>query len=175
MKFSVSGCVKRVVLNRLAAGFIAMFFSQSTTYADPIPKGWQASNMKAIGYSDLDGRGGAFKMAIRRVADRWYLYMGHEWHRGWSILDVTDPTNPKYVKFVEGPDNTNTIQMEFHENIMVTALQRKQPNWGGDPKRPNEEGALIWDISDPVNWKQLAHWKTGSTGVHRLGYRAASM
>ena len=150
--------------------FIAIFTTHGVTYADPIPKGWQASNMKPIGYSDLDGRGGAFKMAVRRVADRWYLYMGHEWHRGWSILDVTDPTNPKYVKFVEGPDNTNTIQMEFHDNLMVTALQRKQPNWGGDPKRPNEEGALIWDISDPVNWKQLAHWKTGSTGVHRIGY-----
>ena len=150
--------------------FIAVFTTHGVIYADPIPKGWQASNMKPIGYSDLDGRGGAFKMAVRRVADRWYLYMGHEWHRGWSILDVTDPTNPKYVKFVEGPDNTNTIQMEFHDNLMVTALQRKQPNWGGDPKRPNEEGALIWDISDPVNWKQLAHWKTGSTGVHRIGY-----
>jgi len=142
----------------------------SSAYADPIPRGWQASNMKAIGYSDLDGRGGAFKMAIRQVKGRWYLYMGHEWHRGWTIIDVTDATNPKFVKFVEGPDNTNTIQMEFHDNLMITALQRKQPNWGGDPNRPNEEGALIWDISDPVNWKLLSHWKTGSTGVHRIGY-----
>ena len=46
------------------------------------------------------------------------------------------------MKFVEGPDNTNTIQMEFHDNIMVTALQRKQPNWGGDPNRPHDEGVL---------------------------------
>ena len=51
-----------------------------------------------------------------------------------------------------------------------TALQRKQPTWGGDPNRPHEEGALIWDISDPVNWKQLSHWKTGAIGVHRIGY-----
>ena len=111
-----------------------------------------------------------FKLAIRRVADRWYLYTGHEWHRGWTILDVTDAANPKLVKFVPGPDNTNTIQMEFHDNIMVTALQRKQPTWGGDPNRPHEEGALICDISDPVNWKQLSHWKTGAIGVHRIGY-----
>ena len=108
---------------------------QHAAHADPIPKGWQASNMKAVGYSGLDGRGGAFKMAIRQVTGRWYLYMGHEWHRGWTIIDVTDATNPKFVKFVEGPDNTNTIQMEFHDNLMLTALQRKQPNWGGDPKR----------------------------------------
>ena len=170
MKLSVRGSIHRLVLGISAAVSIGVLFTQLAAHADPIPKGWQASNMKAIGYSGLDGRGGAFKMAIRQVAGRWYLYMGHEWHRGWSILDVTNPTNPKYVKFVEGPDNTNTIQMEFHDNIMVTALQRKQPNWGGDPNRPNEEGVLIWDISDPVNWTQLSHWKTGSTGVHRIGY-----
>lgn len=156
------GCLLSLVLSVVALSSFAS--------ADPIPKGWQASSMKAIGYSDLDGRGGAFKMAIRQAKGRWYLYMGHEWHRGWTIIDVTDAANPKFVKFIEGPDNTSTIQMELHDNLMITALQKKQPNWGGDPNRPNDEGALLWDISDPVNWKLLSHWKTGSTGVHRIGY-----
>src|SRR5712691_1895212 len=167
MKFSASESIRRMVLGVSAA----VLFVQHGACAEPIPNGWQASNMKAIGYSGLDGRGGAFKMAIRRVADRWYLYMGHEWHRGWTILDVTDAANPRFVKFVSGPDNTNTIQMEFHGDVMLTALQRKQPNWGGDPNRPHDEGVLIWDIKDPVNWKPLSHWKTGSTVLHRIGYR----
>ena len=127
-------------LNGLARSFAVLsiaLIAQAAALADPIPKGWQASNMKAIGYSGLDGRGGAFKMAIRQSGGRWYLYMGHEWHRGWTILDVTDATSPKFVKFVPGPDNTNSIQMEFHGNLMLTALQRKQPTWGGDPKKPN--------------------------------------
>ena len=94
--------------------------------ADQIPAGWEASNLEPIGYSGLDGRGGAFKMAIKHVNDKWYLFMGHEWHRGWTILDVTDPKDPKFVKFVPGPDNTNSIQMEFHDNLMLTALQKKQ-------------------------------------------------
>ena len=126
--------------------------------------------MKPIGYSDLDGRGGAFKMAIREVKGRWYLYMGHLWHRGWSIVDVTDPANPKVAKFVPGPDNTWTIQMTLHDNIMITALQEISKEWGGDPSKPNEEGVFIWDISDPVNPKRLFHWKTGATGTHRNIY-----
>jgi hypothetical protein len=138
--------------------------------ADTIPAGWAADNIKPIGYSGLDGRGGAFKMAIKHVNDRWYMFLGHLWHSGWTILDVTDPANPKFLKFVEGPANTNTIQMEFHDNIMVTALQRRPLNWGGHPNEPNDEGALIWDISDPVNWKLLSHWKTGAFGIHRIGY-----
>jgi hypothetical protein len=138
--------------------------------ADQIPTGWEASNLKPIGYSGVDGRGGAFKMAIKHVNDKWYLFMGHLWHNGWTILDVTEPADPKFLKFVPGPDNTSTIQMEFHDNLMLTALQKKAPNWGGDPNRPNDEGVLLWDISDPLNWKQLSHWKTGSTGIHRIGY-----
>ena len=138
--------------------------------ADQIPKGWEASNMKPIGYSDLGGRGGAFKIAIRQVNGRWYLYLGHLWNYGWSIVDVTDPTNPKVAKFVPGPDNTWTIQMELHDNLMLTALQKSPAVWGSDPNKPNDEGVIIWDIHDPLNPKQLSHWKTGSTGIHRLGY-----
>lgn len=138
--------------------------------ADQIPSGWEASNMRVIGYSGLDGRGGAFKMAIKHVGSKWYLFMGHLWHNGWTILDVTEPEDPKFVKFVPGPENTSTIQMEFHDSLMLTALQKKAPNWGGDANKPNDEGVLLWDVSDPTNWKQLSQWKTGSTGIHRIGY-----
>ncbi len=156
-----------MVVGVVAAGVLALAW---TVRADPIPAGWAAGQMKAIGYSDLEGRNGAFKMAIKEVNGRWYLYMGHLWHRGWTIADVTDPANPKVVKFVAGPENTFTIQMDLHDNIMVTAVQRIIPGWGDDPSKPAEEGVIIWDISDPVNPKQLSHWKTGGTGTHRNSY-----
>src|SRR6202171_3251451 len=169
MNLLVKKWMWRIVAGTLFALALCALFT-GRGYADDIPSGWEGSNMKPIGYSGLDGRGGAFKMVVRHVNDKWYLYMGHLWHGGWTILDVTDAANPKFVKFVPGPDNTNTIQMEFHDDIMITAVQRKPPNWGGDPNKPFEEGVLIWDISDPVNWKQLSHWKTGATGTHRDGY-----
>jgi len=126
--------------------------------------------MEPIGYSRLENRKGAFKMAIKKVNGRWYLYMGHLWHYGWSIVDVTDPREPKFLKTVPGPGNTWTIQMTLHDNIMITALEKSSLAWGADPNKPNEEGVLIWDISDPVNPRQLSHWKTGATGTHRNSY-----
>ena len=51
---------------------------------------------------------------------------------------------------------------------MLTALQNCAGAWGNDPDKPNDEGVIIWDISDPLNPKQLSHWKTGSTGVIAL-------
>ena len=169
MKLSAREFLRRIVLSTaIVVGVVAVFVQRA--YADQIPPGWEASNMKPIGYSGLDGLGGAFKMTIRHVNNHWYLYMGHLWSRGWTILDVTDPANPKVAKFIPGPDNTWTIQMEMHDNIMITALQSFSASWGADPDKPFDEGVLIWDISDPVNPKQLSHWKTGSTGVHRVGY-----
>ena len=67
-----------------------------------------------IGFSALGGHYGAFKMALNHPADgHWYLYMGHSFDQGWSILDVTDPRNPKYVKFIPftGPKGWITAQV----------------------------------------------------------------
>src|SRR5712671_1097076 len=169
MKRYVRSFLGRFLVVAFVVGFFSIVFN-TRAYADQIPAGWAGSNTKPIGYSDLDGRGGAFKMAIRHIGDHWYLYMGHLWNRGWSIVDVTDPSIPKVAKFIPGPPNTWTIQMELHDNTMITALQNFTPSWGGDPEKPFEEGFFIWDISDPVNPKQLGHWKTGSTGTHRDGY-----
>lgn len=137
--------------------------------ADSIPSGAASQNIEAVGYSDLQGRPG-FKMSIRQVGERWYLYMGHLWHNGWSIVDVTDPTKPEVVKFVPGPENTWTIQMEISGDRMITALEKIGKGWGGDPNKPNDEGVLIWDIRDPVDPKKLGQYKTGGTGTHRNFY-----
>ena len=169
MKSEHARFVMRVALIGAAIALV-LAVAQRGVRADQIPTGWQASNMRPVGYSNLDGRGGAFKLAIRQVNGRWYLYLGHLWNHGWSIVDVTDAANPKYLKFVPGPENTWTIQMELHDNLMLTALQKSSAAWGNDPNKPNDEGVIIWDISDPVNPKQLSHWKTGSTGIHRIGY-----
>jgi hypothetical protein len=149
-----------------AAGVV---FSAQPSQTQNIPQGFAASNFQVVGYSEIDGRPG-FKMAIREVGGRWYMYMGHLWHRGWTIMDVTDPAKPKVLKFVPGPENTWSIQMDLHDNIMITALEQVSRRWGGDPSKPHDEGFLIWDIKDPINPKKLGQWKTGGRGTHRNGY-----
>ena len=119
-------------LSAIFAATVAMLVIgglSSPAAADQIPAGWAAKNMMPVGYSDLDGHGGAFKIAIKQVNGRWYLYLGHLWNHGWSIVDVTDPANPKYLEFIPGPENTWTIQMELHDNIMLTALQKSSAIW----------------------------------------------
>lgn len=138
-----------------------------------IPKPYLANNIEVLGYHDLGGKP-AFKLAMQEVAGRWYLYMGHLWHRGWSILEVTDPSSPRYVAFVPGPENSWTIQVQVAEQKMITALERIAPGWGGAEGKPYAEGFLIWDVSNPEKPRQIGHYQTQSTGTHRNFYDGGS-
>ncbi len=126
-------------------------------------------NIRPVGYHDLDGRPG-FKMGMQEVGGRWYLYLGHLWHRGWTILEVTDPTHPKHLRFIAGPPNTWTIQIQVAEGKMITGLEQISPSWGGDPNAANDEGVLIWDVSRPTDPVLLGQFRTGGTGTHRNYY-----
>jgi hypothetical protein len=131
-----------------------------------------AKNIEMVAYHDLESRPG-FQMAMQVVDDKWYLYLAHFWHQGWTILDITDPTNPTYIKFVQGPGHCETNKIQIADGIMITQLQ-EQIHFPGvrevDPNQAYEEGIYIWDVKDPVNPKRLSHWKTGSTGTHRNYY-----
>jgi hypothetical protein len=137
--------------------------------ADPIPPGWEASGLQPVGFSGLGGHSAAFKIAIKHGANgHWYLFLGHSFEAGWSIVDVTDPKNPRYVRFIPGPQGNTTSQVSLHGNLLVTGLDvlRGAP----DLARPVVNTAIFWDISDPENPKQLSLWKGGSGGSHRNAY-----
>jgi hypothetical protein len=124
--------------------------------------------VEQIGFSALGGRFGGFKIAIKHTAnDKWYLYVGHSFNQGWSIVDVTDPTNPRYVKFIPFVTDDKSIitsQVTLHDNLMITSLNSFEPQ-----KKPLP-ALLLWDISDPENPKQVGSWMGGSTGAHRNSY-----
>ena len=61
-----------------------------------------AKNIEVLGYNDLDGRPG-FQMAMQVVDGRYYLYLAHFKHCGWTILDVTDPRETGVPEVRPGP------------------------------------------------------------------------
>ena len=142
--------------------------------AQQIPQGFFARNIETVGYHDLNGRP-AFKLAMQEVNNRWYLYVAHLWHRGWSVLDVTDPAAPEFRTFVAGPENSWTIQIQVAQDKMVTALERIAPGWGGADGQPFAEGFFIFDVSEPTQPRRIGHFQTGSTGTHRNFYDGGNL
>lgn len=137
-------------------------------------------NVSFVGFHDLAGRP-AFKIAVHEVDGRWYLYLADFWHSGWTILDVTDPADPTFVRHVEGPDNTLTLQVQVADGLLVTSLEQPRvrdpanatdhglPAY--DPEAPYEAGAYVWDVaSDPTDPRLLGQYESGGTGTHRNYY-----
>jgi len=137
--------------------------------ADPIPDGARSWNVEAVGYTDAAGAS-PFKMSLLQTGDRWYMYTSNLFHRGWSIFDVTDPTDPTMVKLVPGPANTATWQLDIADGVMVTSLDGLSRGWGGDPDQPRApEAVLLWSLEDPVNPQRIGGFTNGG-GTHRNAY-----
>lgn len=135
----------------------------------------ESSHVSFVGHCDLDGEP-AFKMALERFGDRWYLYMANLASSGWSIADVTEPAAPELVTQLDGPANTMTKQVQVADGRMITSLEEPYKGYGPrddpmDPAEPYEEGAYIWDLTDdPLEPEVIGHYGTGGMGTHRNFY-----
>ena len=139
-----------------------------------MPQGYWTHNVEALGYHDLNSRP-AFKLAMQEVNGRWYLYLAHLWHRGWSVLDVTDPSAPEFCTYVPGPENSWTIQIQVAEGKMIAGLERIAPGWGGVDGQPFAEGFFIFDVSAPAQPRRIGHFQTGASGTHRNFYEGGNL
>jgi len=136
-----------------------------------IEKG-QSKNVELIAYHDLEERPG-FQMALQLVDGRWYLYLAHFWHVGWTIMDVTEPSDPRLLRFIPGPGGpeTCTVKVQVADGIMITQLQKQvAAEMVKDKTVPHKTGVIIWDVKDPLNPVQLSHWHSGGEGTHRNYY-----
>ena len=133
----------------------------------------EAMNMRLVGYSDLQERS-AYQPTIHKQGDRYIAYIGHHGgtpdvpkpvnkmtgaaeFNGTSILDVTDPAHPKYLKHLPGLEGT----YEEGGAQMVRVCDGKTlPK--GDPNKFyllrvfGGKAHEIWDVTDPANPALLA-------------------
>ncbi len=58
---------------------------------DPALIPTHARNMRLIGWSDQGGRPDGVQLMVHRG----YAYVGHIFSKGFSIIDVRDPTRPR--------------------------------------------------------------------------------
>ncbi len=128
----------------------------------------QASNMKLLGASDLNGFGrmGEGIAIQQRSNGQRVAYLANEsGPMGMSVVDVTDPTSPGVIAQIPAENGGNGVRfnsLSMSGDILVVA--REQTNKGGTPA-----GLAIYDASDPANLKQLSFFDTSgptSRGCH---------
>ena len=134
----------------------------------------EASNMRLVGYSDLQNRS-AYQPTIHHQGDRYIAYIGHHGgtpevpkplnslsgqaeFNGTSIVDVTDPAHPQYLAHIPGTEGT------YEEGgAQMTRVCDGKTLPKGDPNKVyllrvfGGQSHEIYDVTDPA--KPVRLWR----------------
>ena len=156
----------------------------TTTYSDTEPE-WRrwirkrpappleepvAENIDIVAHTDVDGRADGLQLQFQTVGDRHFLYVGHVWSGGVSVLDVTDPTQPDVVAFIPTPnEHTWHIKIQVADGILMAACEGAFFEPAADLSQA-WLGVRFFDVSEPTAPRELSFWQGSQPpgfGVHR--------
>jgi hypothetical protein len=143
----------------------------------------EAMNMRLVGYNDLQGRT-AYQPTIFKQGGRYIAYIGHHGGsgefamplntlngqaelNGTSIVDVTDPKQPKYLAHIPGAVGDGEAGA-----AQMTRVCDGRSLGKGDPDKVyllrafGREGHEIWDVTDPAKPKVLTRLM-GMSDTHK--------
>ena len=171
MKLCCFGCVSII-----GAAFVIS--ASVTAVAQDVAKA-EAHNMRLVGYSDLQART-AYQPVIQKQGERWIAYIGHhgdrklnplngvEENNGTSIIEVTDPRNPRYLAHIPGEEG----KAEQGGAQMVRICSGADLPKGDKSKFYmlrvfGNQGHEIWDVTDPAKPALLTTIIKGMKGTHK--------
>lgn len=152
----------------MCATALALVFALPAAAEQHIGDPPEASNMRLVGTNDLQARS-AYQPTIHHQGDRWIAYIGHHGGtddvpnpvntltgvaepNGTSIVDVTDPAHPRYLRHIPGQPGT----YEGGGAQMVRVCDgRTLPH--ADPASTymlrtfGSEAHEIWNVTNPEN------------------------
>jgi hypothetical protein len=138
-----------------------------------------SKNMRLVGFNDLQGRS-AYQPIAEQQGNRWIAYVGHhggaamnpqtgvEEPNGTSIVDVTNPKKPVYLKHIPGPAGAG----EAGGAQMVRMCPGLTGALGVTGRyyllRTNgTQGHQVFDVTDPANPVLLSTPIDGQTDTHK--------
>ncbi len=125
-----------------------------------------ALNMRLVGQTNLNGHGDCMHVNVQHG----FAYVGHmgQSRVGTSVVDVSDPRNPRVVAQLETPPGTHSHKVQVVGDVLLVNYER---NAAFEPDAPSWQGGLkVFDISKPAEPREIAFLKMPGKGVHRMTY-----
>jgi hypothetical protein len=144
--------------------------------------------MRIVAHCDQGGRPDGVQIMVHRG----YGYVGHMFSKGFSVLDLRDPKNPRAVSYLPAPPNTWNIHLQSHEDLLLVinakdmfgaaefadehAYYRGQlgnavGTSGAKPAaREWTAGLAVYDISRPEATRRIGFMPVAGGGIHRIWY-----
>jgi hypothetical protein len=139
----------------------------------------EAHDMRLVGYSDLQGRT-AYQPTLQKQGARWIAYVGHHGDKklnvltgrvednGTSILDVTDPRNPRYLAHIPGEEGK--AEQGGAQMVRVCSgaqLPRADRSRFYMLRVFGNQAHEIWDVTDPAAPSLVTRIVSGLKGTHK--------
>jgi hypothetical protein len=155
-----------------------------------LPKPDYARAMRIVGYSDQGGRPDGVQVMVHRG----HAYIGHMFSKGFSIIDVRDPADPRAVNHIAAPPNTWNIHLQAHDDLLLVINAKdmfaaaefadERAYYKGQlgktvgtaaatraaPARDWTAGLAVYDISRPEAPRRIGFMPVEGGGIHRIWY-----
>ena len=142
---------------------------------------YATANMKLIGYSDQGGRCDGVQINVHDG----HAYVGHIFSKGFSVIDVRDPSNPRTVSYVAAPPNTWCLHLQAQNGLLLVIHNKDmfaQPGMANEKEyykgsvteevsggaRDWSAGMAVYDISKPHEPRQIGFMPVSGLGLHRI-------
>ena len=125
-----------------------------------------ALNMRLVGQTNLNGHGDCMHVNVKDG----FAFVGHmgQSRVGTSVVDVSDPRNPRVVAQLETPPGTHSHKVQVVGDVLLVNYER---NAAFEPDARSWQGGLkVFDIAQPARPREIAFLKMPGKGVHRMTY-----
>jgi len=155
--------------------------AQTTQPPSAIQKKARASNMDLVGYNDLQNRS-AYQPIVQKQGDRWIAYIGHHGGEGLnpltgktepngtSIVDVTNPKQPKYLYHIPGEPKDREGEAGGASMVRVCSGNDLPHGVRGKfylLRAYGNSSHEIWDVTDPAKPSRLTVVVDGLRDTHK--------
>lgn len=135
----------------------------------------EGHNMRLLGYNDLQARS-AYQPVIHQQGSRWIAYIGHhggvkinpvtgqQEPNGTSVVDVTDPRNPKYLHHIPGVKAAGAQMVRICNGSDLPKGDRNKVYMLRSLGNVAHE---IWDVTVPERPALLTTIVMGLRGTHK--------
>ena len=154
-----------------------------------LPKPDHARNMRLVGHSDQGGRPDGVQVMVHRG----HAYVGHMFSKGFSVIDVRDPKNPRAANYLPAPPGTWNIHLQAHDDLLLVInakdmfaaaeFAEERAYYKGQlgkvvgtaeakfaSVRDWTAGLAVYDISQPSQPRRIGFMPVEGGGIHRVWY-----
>ena len=129
----------------LATLTIALVVTVSSASAKGHKPNGSVAASQVVAHVSFSGLSAVDMAMQKKVNDKYYLYVQHSKDQGISIIDISNPAQPKAVGIIPWPDPAVSSRMNLTGDLAIIAESEVLPT-----RNSSNDDLVLWDLSDPA-------------------------